>query len=76
MPDEQRTGIRDPNAPDEDAKWFTFDHSYWSHDGFNENADGYLEPINNHYADQVKTSTYLYKFLINFQTSSIHAHIE
>ncbi|VDM43500.1 unnamed protein product [Toxocara canis] len=54
MPDAQQTGIRNPNAPDEDTKWFTFDHSYWSHDGYMENSNGYLEPIDDRYADQKK----------------------
>lgn len=53
MPDGKQTGIRDPNAPGEDPKWFSFDHSYWSHDGYKENASGYLEPIDDRYADQV-----------------------
>uniref|UniRef100_A0A0M3IR87 Kinesin motor domain-containing protein n=1 Tax=Ascaris lumbricoides TaxID=6252 RepID=A0A0M3IR87_ASCLU len=52
MPDGKQTGIRDPNAPGEDPKWFSFDHSYWSHDGYKENASGYLEPIDDRYADQ------------------------
>lgn len=32
---------------------FTFDYSYWSHDGYNVEEDGYLLPANNEYADQV-----------------------
>lgn len=53
MPDDKRTVIRDPNNPDDDPKVFTFDHSYWSHDGYKENSKGYLEPVDDHYADQV-----------------------
>ncbi|VDD90619.1 unnamed protein product [Enterobius vermicularis] len=54
MPDDKRTVIRDPNNPDDDPKVFTFDHSYWSHDGYKENSKGYLEPVDDHYADQRK----------------------
>ncbi|EYC32047.1 hypothetical protein Y032_0003g1371 [Ancylostoma ceylanicum] len=42
---------RDPNNP-EDEKWFTFDHSYWSHDGFQEEKNGYFSPTDDRYADQ------------------------
>ncbi|KAK5969079.1 hypothetical protein GCK32_001646 [Trichostrongylus colubriformis] len=51
MPDGQRTCIRDPNNPS-DEKWFTFDHSYWSHDGFKTEKNGYLSPEDSRYADQ------------------------
>eukprot|EP00055_Hartaetosiga_balthica_P004465 m.11732 g.11732 ORF g.11732 m.11732 type:complete len:1033 (-) comp3880_c0_seq1:693-3791(-) len=33
---------------------FTFDHSYWSHDGFDEQEDGLLVPCDDIYADQTK----------------------
>ena len=49
------TTIKDPSAPDVEPKKFTFDFSYWSHDGFNEReSDGYLEAANARYADQVR----------------------
>ncbi|VDL84015.1 unnamed protein product [Nippostrongylus brasiliensis] len=51
MPDGQRTCIRDPNNPS-DEKWFTFDHSYWSHDGFKTEKNGYFSPESDKYADQ------------------------
>ncbi|XGW16793.1 hypothetical protein V3C99_001881 [Haemonchus contortus] len=51
MPDGQRTCIRDPNNPS-DEKWFTFDHSYWSHDGFKTEKNGYFSPLDSRYADQ------------------------
>ncbi|PIC40350.1 hypothetical protein B9Z55_011723 [Caenorhabditis nigoni] len=50
MPDEETTVIRDPKTNEE--KRFTYDHSYWSHDGFSEKKNGYFEPENAHYADQ------------------------
>ncbi|CAI5444067.1 unnamed protein product [Caenorhabditis angaria] len=50
MPDEQTTVIRDPKTNEE--KRFTYDHSYWSHDGFEEQKNGYFSPTNAHYADQ------------------------
>lgn len=33
---------------------FTFDHTYWSHDGFEEDETGYMYPVNSGYADQVR----------------------
>uniref|UniRef100_A0A8R1HRZ0 Kinesin-like protein n=1 Tax=Caenorhabditis japonica TaxID=281687 RepID=A0A8R1HRZ0_CAEJA len=50
MPDEGTTVIRDPKTNEE--KRFTYDHSYWSHDGFSEKKNGYFEPTDAHYADQ------------------------
>ncbi len=32
---------------------FTFDHAYWSHDGFRLREDGYAEATSDNYADQV-----------------------
>lgn len=46
------TYITDPAALDQEPKKFAFDYSYWSHDGFNDRDDGYLEPANSTYADQ------------------------
>ena len=42
-----------------EPKKFNFDFSYWSHDGFKEQADGYMVPDKSHangnkYADQVR----------------------
>ncbi|XP_072041898.1 kinesin-like protein KIF28P [Amphiura filiformis] len=48
------TEITNPNNPSDTPKRFTYDKSYWSHDGFTEQADGYLEPTEDHYADQKK----------------------
>ena len=48
------TEIQDSAAPDNvEPHKLTFDYSYWSHDGFEENEDGYLAPVTPHYADQV-----------------------
>lgn len=48
------TTISDPSAPaNVEPKKFTFDYSYWSHDGFNETDNGYFEPASSRYADQV-----------------------
>ena len=47
------TESKNPNAPNEKPKKFTFDFSYWSHDGFIEKEDGYLAAENAMYADQV-----------------------
>ncbi|CAB3985233.1 kinesin KIF28P [Paramuricea clavata] len=48
------TEITDPAAPNDPPRKFTFDYSYWSHDGFEKNDEGYLQPTVPHYADQMK----------------------
>ena len=50
---DQTTVITNPEEPNEQPRKFTFDYSYWSHDGFKANAEGYLEPTKPNYADQV-----------------------
>ena len=50
---DKTTEITDPENPHEPPRQFTFDYSYWSHDGFKSNADGYLQPTTPNYADQV-----------------------
>ena len=47
------TEIKDPENLSADPKKFAFDYSYWSHDGFTEQGDGYLQPGSTKYADQV-----------------------
>jgi len=44
------TIIFDPNTGDE--RPFTFDYSFWSHDGFTTNSDGVFVPTSDKYADQ------------------------
>jgi hypothetical protein len=34
------------------AKDFTFDYSFWSHDEFEENENGYFVPLSDRYSDQ------------------------
>ncbi|EGD80556.1 kinesin family member 1C [Salpingoeca rosetta] len=46
----QTTTITNPHSKEE--KRFTFDFSYWSHDGFEEQSDGLLVPTGAQYADQ------------------------
>lgn len=43
------------NPEDNEEKKFAFDYSYWSHDGGEEDGDGYIAPApgNNQFADQV-----------------------
>ncbi|XP_076455652.1 kinesin-like protein KIF28 isoform X2 [Babylonia areolata] len=41
------TSITDPNSKD-DVKKFTFDYSYWSHDGCKTEANGYYGPDTSH----------------------------
>ncbi|PAA54177.1 hypothetical protein BOX15_Mlig025022g3 [Macrostomum lignano] len=50
--DGTQTVITDP-ASGQDKK-FAFDYSYWSHDGFTEQANGYFAPASAKYADQQK----------------------
>ena len=49
------TTIKDPANPKSEPKLFTFDHSYWSHDGYTEDGNGYLNKsgAGSKYADQV-----------------------
>ena len=51
------TYIADPAEPKSEPRKFTFDFSYWSHDGFKEEPNGYLSPVSPQYADQVKLCT-------------------
>ncbi|RMX42363.1 hypothetical protein pdam_00004872 [Pocillopora damicornis] len=50
----QTTYLTNPEEPGEEPKKFTFDYSYWSHDGFEEKPNGYLGATNPKYADQMK----------------------
>ncbi|KAL9968317.1 hypothetical protein ACROYT_G026678 [Oculina patagonica] len=50
----ESTYLQNPEEPDEEPKKFTFDYSYWSHDGFEERDDGYLAGTKPNYADQMK----------------------
>uniref|UniRef100_A0A1I8A2J7 Kinesin-like protein n=1 Tax=Steinernema glaseri TaxID=37863 RepID=A0A1I8A2J7_9BILA len=52
MPDGVRTGLRNPKNPKEDTKWFSYDYSYWSHDGYEAESNGYLASKGNDYVDQ------------------------
>lgn len=56
------TEIKNPEDMSAEPKKFAFDHSYWSHDEYNERADGYLEPAGAKYADQVFSSIFNYSF--------------
>ena len=49
MPGNNQTIIKDELGRE---KKFTFDHSFWSHDGFRTLENGYLEPEDDKYADQ------------------------
>lgn len=58
MVDGQTTLLFDPDNPRDPPKKFTFDHSYWSHDGFQETDEGvavadHHHPNGDKYADQV-----------------------
>lgn len=47
------TYIQDPANMSAEPRKFSFDYSYWSHDAFKEEANGYLSPTAPTYADQV-----------------------
>ena len=49
MPGNNQTKIVDDTGKE---KTFTFDHSFWSHDGFRTLENGYMEPEDDKYADQ------------------------
>ena len=49
---QNQTIIKKPKS-NEEPKKFAFDYSYWSHDGFKVEANGYNSPQNPKYADQV-----------------------
>ena len=49
MPGNNQTKIIDENGKE---KTYTFDHSFWSHDGYKVLESGYLEPEDEKYADQ------------------------
>jgi len=51
MPGNNQTKIHDENGKE---RTFTFDHSFWSHDGYKVLDDGYLQPEDEEYADQKK----------------------
>lgn len=51
-----QTILHNPEDPEEPKK-FTFDYSYWSHDGFVEQEDGYLAASNPNYCDQVSCNS-------------------
>lgn len=49
----QTTEIIHPQSM-QPPKKFNFNYSYWSHDGYNVREDGYHEPKDRQYADQVR----------------------
>ena len=49
MPGENQTRIKDEQGKE---KIYTFDHSFWSHDGYKIREDGYFEKEDEKYADQ------------------------
>ena len=52
MPGNNQTKIKEQETGKE--RTFTFDHSFWSHDGYKVLDDGYLQPVDEEYADQKK----------------------
>ena len=52
--DSATTRLIDPSNPKAAPKKFTYDFSYWSHDGFKVRQDGYHEKNTDKYVDQVR----------------------
>ncbi|XP_056000812.1 kinesin-like protein KIF28P isoform X2 [Ostrea edulis] len=48
------TYIKNPEDLKAEPRSFAFDYSYWSHDEFKEDSNGYLQPTGSKYADQRK----------------------
>lgn len=63
--DGNTTTIQDPEKPQDEPRKFTFDHSYWSHDGYKTEEDGYFTPVNSKYADQKKVFNDLGNAVLN-----------
>ena len=64
----KETTISDPENP-ENVKTFTFDYSYWSHDGSKELENGYFAPASpdTNYIGQVGVTLYILKGLYKVQ---------
>lgn len=61
------TSITDPNNPS-DVRKFTFDYSYWSHDGCKADGSGYFAADSSHpngkkYSDQVSKKMHVNAYL-------------
>ena len=53
MPSDKMVVVKDVNMEKEDRA-FSFDHAFWSFDGFTQDESGYRRPDNEKYADQRK----------------------
>ena len=60
------------NFAEDDAKPFTFDYSFWSHDGFDTTPDGRFVPRGDKYADQVKVYNALGKQVLDNAWEGYH----
>ena len=60
------TEIKNPEDMKAEPKKFAFDYSYWSHDEYQERADGYLEASGSKYADQVRTIFFTYFYFLSY----------
>lgn len=64
------TIITDPNSQKERS--FTFDYSFWSHDNFDTNEQGYLVPTSDKYDDQQKVYNALGKQVLDNAWDGYH----
>ncbi|CDJ61810.1 Protein CBR-KLP-6, related [Eimeria maxima] len=59
------TTIDNAEDPKGGKKTFSFDYSYWSHDGFENDETGYSRPISSKYADQQRLYNEIGKDVLN-----------
>ncbi|CDI87401.1 hypothetical protein EPH_0005460 [Eimeria praecox] len=59
------TTIDNVEDPKGGKKTFSFDYSYWSHDGFENDETGYSRPISSKYADQQRLYNEIGKDVLN-----------
>ena len=64
------TTVIDPDNPKAKPREFTFDHSYWSHDGFKIRPDGYAEPTSADYTDQVSAEFVIHWLFLAYSSKS------
>ena len=70
------TLLANPDRPGEKPRKFTFDHSFWSHDGFKSAPNGYHEAKDPRYTDQVNPSIQCFLLFPNVDLGGIILFLE
>lgn len=70
--DKTSTNILDPAGNERN---FTFDYSFWSHDGFSTRPDGILVPSGKKYADQPYVYSVLGKEVLDNAWNGYHCSL-